>query len=362
RRVLRDMGVLGSVSAMDGAIAAYMDVFTAVPKTPISRSARPAPPPRAALLPRVADHAPPTRLLPARERIAPPRERVLAAAQLDPDRRALEPQPLAERVLEIALVMVRRPLGLRAVDHDDRRVAPPLVRIPQPDLPPADRRRRMRGRGPVQQLGEARRRQIRARRIERRERRADQLHDPAAVQRRQIVAARPAHEIELALGLALHALALRRAEPVPLVDADHERAPALDDGADQVQVLVRHAFARVEEDDHDLGVLDRLQALHDAELLDRLADARPAAHAGRVDQREAAPVPLARHDDAVARRPRLVRGHETLLADQPVDQRRLADVRPADDRELRTLGFVDLIRLARLERIVHSLEQRDDPG
>src|SRR5690606_39799849 len=80
RRVLRDMGVLGSVSAMDGAIAAYMDVFTAVPKTPISRSARPAPPPRAALLPRVADHAPPTRLLPARERIAPPRERVLAAA------------------------------------------------------------------------------------------------------------------------------------------------------------------------------------------------------------------------------------------------------------------------------------------
>src|SRR5690606_25389642 len=37
------MGVLGSVSAMDGAIAAYMDVFTAVPKTPISHSVRPAP-------------------------------------------------------------------------------------------------------------------------------------------------------------------------------------------------------------------------------------------------------------------------------------------------------------------------------
>src|SRR5690606_41026531 len=36
RRALRDMGGLGSVRAMDGAIAAYMDVFTAVPKTPIS--------------------------------------------------------------------------------------------------------------------------------------------------------------------------------------------------------------------------------------------------------------------------------------------------------------------------------------
>jgi len=37
------MGVLGSVRAMDGAPAADMDVFTAVPKTPISRSTRPAP-------------------------------------------------------------------------------------------------------------------------------------------------------------------------------------------------------------------------------------------------------------------------------------------------------------------------------
>jgi len=37
------MGVLGSVRAMDGAPAAAMDGFTAVPKTPMSRSARPAP-------------------------------------------------------------------------------------------------------------------------------------------------------------------------------------------------------------------------------------------------------------------------------------------------------------------------------
>src|SRR5690606_37872662 len=37
RRALRDMGVLGSVSAMDGAIAAYMDVFAAVPKPPITQ-------------------------------------------------------------------------------------------------------------------------------------------------------------------------------------------------------------------------------------------------------------------------------------------------------------------------------------
>src|SRR5690606_18537385 len=43
RRALRDMGVWGSVRAMDGAPAAAMDGFTAVPQTPISRRARPAP-------------------------------------------------------------------------------------------------------------------------------------------------------------------------------------------------------------------------------------------------------------------------------------------------------------------------------
>jgi len=37
------MGVLGSVRAMDGAPAAAMDGFTAVPKAPISRNARPTP-------------------------------------------------------------------------------------------------------------------------------------------------------------------------------------------------------------------------------------------------------------------------------------------------------------------------------
>src|SRR5690606_40414140 len=109
-----------------------------------------------------------------------------------------------------------------------------------------------------------------------------------------------ADEIELAHDLGLHALPIGRRKAVPLVDADHERAAALDGQPDQVQVLIRHAFARIEQRDHDARVLDRLQALHDAELLDRLADPRAAANTGGIDQRESAAVALARHDDAGA--------------------------------------------------------------
>lgn len=42
-RVLRAKGVLGSVRATDGAPAACMDGFTAVPRMPFARSDRPPP-------------------------------------------------------------------------------------------------------------------------------------------------------------------------------------------------------------------------------------------------------------------------------------------------------------------------------
>ena len=90
---------------------------------------------------------------------------------------------------------------------------------------------------------------------------------------------------------------------------------------------------RVDDADHDVRGVDGLQRLDDAELLDRFLDARTAPHAGRVDQRVAAAVALERHVDRVARRARLVERDQALLAEQAVDQRRLADVRPADHRD-----------------------------
>src|SRR5690606_194669 len=239
------------------------------------------------------DHAAPARLLPAGQLVAPARERILRAAELYANRRAVEAQALPERVLEIALVVIRDPLRLRPVDHDDRRISPALMRVAQPDLPAADHRRRMRGRGLMQQLRQPRSREIRAGGVASRQRRADRPRDAAAVHRPTIVPAREAHEVELTLDLGLHALALRRGKPVPFIDADHEGAAPLHRQPDQMQILIRHAFASVEERNDDGRILDGLEALHDTELLDRLADARPATDTGCVDQREPPALPLA---------------------------------------------------------------------
>src|SRR5690606_28664623 len=113
------------------------------------------------------------------------------------------------------------------------------------------------------------------------------------------------------------------------------RAAALVRDADQMQVLVRNAVARIDHRDDGARVLDGLKALHDAEFLDGLADARAAANAGRVDQQKLLAAALARHEHAVARRAGLGRRDEPVAADEAVDQRRLADVRPADDGDLR---------------------------
>ena len=80
--------------------------------------------------------------------------------------------------------------------------------------------------------------------------------------------------------------------------------------------------------------LDGLQGLDDAEFLDRLLDARAAPHARRVDQRVALAVALEGHHDGIARGPRLIECHHAILAEQAVDQRALADIRAADDRDL----------------------------
>ena len=151
--------------------------------------------------------------------------------------------------------------------------------------------------------------------------------------RREIEEAQPLRE----LVADLVALLLR--DVVPLVDRDDERAAAVGDEAEQRRVLLGDGLARIDHADHDVRVLDRLQRLDDAPFLEVFLDARLAPHARRVDQHEAAPVALERHVHGVARRARLVEGDHALLADQPVDQRRLADVRPADHADAdRALG------------------------
>ena len=130
------------------------------------------------------------------------------------------------------------------------------------------------------------------------------------------------------------------AQAIPLVDRHHQRPPGLEDEAGDVRVLLGDVLPRIEHQDHDVGILDRLQGLHHRELLRRLVDLAAAAQAGGVDQRVGPPAALELDVDAVAGRAGLVEGDDALLAEEGVDQRGLADVGPADDGDLRSASPV----------------------
>ena len=109
--------------------------------------------------------------------------------------------------------------------------------------------------------------------------------------------------------------------------------------------------ARVDDEEHEVGLLDRRARL----LGDRARDRRRVGDvdAAGVDEQEALAVPLADELLAVARDARRLVHDRGARAGEPVDERRLADVREADDRDgadqpvgSRAHGGVDLLRAA----------------
>ena len=101
-----------------------------------------------------------------------------------------------------------------------------------------------------------------------------------------------------------------------------------------MRVLLGDAGVGVEHQHDDVGVLDGLQRFHHRKFLDGFEHLAAAPYAGRVDQRVAAPVLFEIEVDRVPRGAGLVECDHSLLAQQRIDQRRLAHVGPADHRHL----------------------------
>ena len=133
----------------------------------------------------------------------------------------------------------------------------------------------------------------------------------------------------------------------------------------EVRILFRDPVLRIEEQDDDVCIFDRLQRFDDGKLFDRLEYFAAPAYACGVDQRVTAhglvgpsrwrqrqcvglcsrfafarrPAGLAVHAtvtvevdvDRVTRRAGLVECDQALLADERVRKRRFADVGPADN-------------------------------
>ena len=140
--------------------------------------------------------------------------------------------------------------------------------------------------------------------------------------------------------LRRHGVRIARAELVELVEVralgivdlvgDHE--PGLSGFAHELgdpRVARMHADLRIDDEQHQVGFLDG--------LLDLLAnlevhrERRIFAEAAGVDEPEGAAVPFGAREMAVARRARLVAHDGRVAADDAIEQRRLADVGPADD-------------------------------
>lgn len=116
----------------------------------------------------------------------------------------------------------------------------------------------------------------------------------------------------------------------------------------------------IDHEDDDVGGVDGLQGLGDARLLNHIRNLAATAHARGVDQGELAAVARERHEDAVARGARHLARDHPLLTDEPVDERRLTDVRAADDSDADAsighgVAIDDLGRVPSFEHQIHEV-------
>ena len=139
---------------------------------------------------------------------------------------------------------------------------------------------------------------------------------------------------------------------VPLVQHDRGRAAGLHRQLGDAQILRGDAVGGVTDDERDIRALGGALGAQRRVVLDRVRDLRLAAHAGGVDEDQLALADHQRHVDRVAGGARDVGDDHPLLAEEAVDERGLADVRPADD--------APGARCRRRARVIARRQQLDD--
>ncbi len=149
-----------------------------------------------------------------------------------------------------------------------------------------------------------------------------------------------------------------------VVDLVREHGDGLSRGAqDRRELLVagRDPGPRVDDEEHEVGLVHRR-----ARLLRDVPPVRPGVglvHAAGVDEPEGDAVPVAEELLAVARHPRGLVDDRGAGLRQPVDERRLADVREADDRDRSgdpDACGLDVARRARASAVFQVARRRRD--
>ena len=156
--------------------------------------------------------------------------------------------------------------------------------------------------------------------------RVEQVAGPAAVRCRDGIGLVPTEGMELG-GLDLALLV------VGLVDRDDHRRRGAAQQLGRLEIGGRHADRGIDDEHDHVGLGDGQPCLLLDTQLDRVVgiDLEPA----RVDQHEPAAVPFRVAVQPVPGRPGAVLDDRRARADDAVEQRALADVRPADDGDER---------------------------
>ena len=161
-------------------------------------------------------------------------------------------------------------------------------------------------------------------------------HQPVDVPpgaRRDVDPGRPRDLDQVPLDLALEVVAALLVDEVPLVVGDDEGPAGVDDLLDDPDVLLGDRLAGVDEDDGDLGLLERGLGAQRGVEVRAPGLVHPAADAGGVDEAPRPPAELDELVDRVAGRAGHVVDDDPLLAGELVEQARLADVGAADERD-----------------------------
>ena len=119
------------------------------------------------------------------------------------------------------------------------------------------------------------------------------------------------------------------ARPSALVGEDDDRLAMRAQPSGEFAVDRRHAGARIDDEEADIGIVDRRLGLRAHAVFE--AAARRLVEARRVENAEPEIGEAGLAFAAVARDAGLIVDKRDLAADQPVEQRRFADIRPAEN-------------------------------
>jgi hypothetical protein len=179
-----------------------------------------------------------------------------------------------------------------------------------------------------------------------------QVAHTGAVQCRNKMDVRIVDELQAALELAANPLFLVAIDAVPLIECNHQATTRVDTLSQQVQILLHDPLVGIHDQNHNIGIGDRFKGFDNGKLLHHLTDIFAASNARGINQRVVFAVSLVFDIDTVAGRAGLVIYHHAVFAEHAIDQCRLTDIRPTNNRNTNAaiVGF----------QLFHRRQWRDD--